>query len=67
MGIAIVATGLCALTLISGEWIELIFGVDPDSNSGLLEWTIVSCSAATAIGSAYAARMGSRRFPERLT
>ena len=41
---AILATAsalLLVLTLVWEDWIEIIFGVDPDNHSGSLEWMIV--------------------------
>ncbi len=40
---------LAAMTLISREWIEFFFGVDPDNGSGGLEWAIVIVTAVTAV------------------
>jgi hypothetical protein len=40
---------LAVLTLITREWIEIVFGVDPDGGNGDLEWAIVVITAVTAI------------------
>jgi hypothetical protein len=39
-GMAIVTTILFVITLAWHNWIEIIFNVDPDQGSGLLEWLI---------------------------
>jgi len=45
------------LDLVSKEWIEFVFRVDPDHGSGLLEAVIVVvCLAATVISSMTARR-----------
>jgi hypothetical protein len=67
VGLAILASGLLILTLLSKEWIELLFGVDPDRGSGALEWAIVGFTGGVAIISAFAARWEWRRVHPRLT
>jgi hypothetical protein len=39
---AAVSAGLLVLTVVSHEWIEVIFGVDPDRGDGTLEWAITA-------------------------
>jgi hypothetical protein len=53
--LAVAAGVLAILTLIQRDWIELIFGVDPDNHSGSLEWLIViALLAASGISTLFA-------------
>jgi hypothetical protein len=49
------------ITFVWRDWIELIFNVDPDRGSGLLEWAIVASLGAATIGTGLLARAEWRR------
>ena len=40
-GVAIATGIMFVITLAWHDWIEIIFNVDPDEGSGLVEWSIV--------------------------
>ena len=40
-GLAVVTGILFIITLVWHDWIEIVFNIDPDQGSGLLEWSIV--------------------------
>ena len=61
VALAGLATFLFVLTLITREWIEEIFHVDPDGGDGSLEWMIVAACALVAIVFSIAARLEWRR------
>jgi hypothetical protein len=57
------ATGiLTVVTIVSREWIEFVFGVDPDHGSGAMEWAVVAILAVATIGFTLAARAQWRRM-----
>lgn len=43
---------LAALTAFHPNWIEMVFGIDLDAGSGLIEWTLVVVLALIAIACA---------------
>ena len=60
-----VTAALVLLTLVSREWIELLFRVDPDGGNGSFEWAIVGVLVTACAASAVAARAEWRRAPLR--
>ena len=48
-GMAIVTSIVFVITLVRNDWIELAFGVDPDSTNGTLEWLIVGVLVVVSI------------------
>ena len=48
---------LAVVTGVNPEWIEEVFGTDPDSGSGALEWVIVAAFGVLAV---VAAGLGTR-------
>jgi hypothetical protein len=55
------AGALTVLTAIWNDWIEIVFGVDPDHGNGSAEWIVTSCLLAVALGCSVAARYEWRR------
>jgi hypothetical protein len=60
--LAIGAFALAVVTVIWRDWIEIVFGVDPDKGSGSLEWLIVVVCLTIAVTCGVAARAQWRRL-----
>jgi hypothetical protein len=55
-------TGVVAVvTLFSHDWIEAVFGVDPDKGSGSAEWLVVMILLLLTVAFAAGARLEWRR------
>lgn len=61
-GLAALTAFLLLLTLVWSEWIEFLFGVDPDGGDGSLEWAIVAALLVISVTFAVLARADRRRL-----
>ena len=49
LGLAFANAALLLTTLLWKDWIEFVFGVDPDHGRGAAEWLIVGLSSAATV------------------
>jgi hypothetical protein len=63
--LAAVSGFLFVLTSVTPDWIERVFGVEPDAGSGALEWGIVAVFGLVTLAFVVLARREWRR-PARL-
>jgi hypothetical protein len=63
--LALVSGFLFLLTSVTPDWIERVFGVEPDAGSGAVEWGIVTVLALVTLAFVALARREWRR-PARL-
>jgi apolipoprotein N-acyltransferase len=62
IGLATFNVALFVATLAWSEWIEILFGVDPDQGDSSIEWLIMGMAAALAIAAIFLARTDWRRL-----
>jgi len=62
VGLAILSVMLFFATLLWPEWIEIVFGVDPDFGEGSLEWLIMEVTAISAVVAIFLARADWQRI-----
>ncbi len=60
-GLTLLTGALMVLTLFLPNWIEVVFGIDPDEGSGSLEWLVVAVLLTLTIVFAMMARSEWRR------
>ena len=49
VGLASISAFLAIVTLVWADWIEIVFGIDPDMGNGSLERAIVGLSCVLAV------------------
>jgi hypothetical protein len=65
VALASMTAALLLLTLVSREWIEVLFGVDPDGGDGSLEWALVGALLVSTVVFTALARLEWRRAATR--
>ncbi len=63
-GLAAFSAVLLLVTLVTREWIELVFRVDPDHGNGSLEWLIVAVAIVATITFSVLARLEWQKIQE---
>jgi hypothetical protein len=62
VGLAILSVLLFVATPLWPEWIEIVFGVDPDHGNGSIEWLIMELTAMSAVVAIFLAGTDWRRL-----
>lgn len=64
LGLAGFSAFLLLLTLVTREWVELIFRVDPDRGNGSFEWLVVVTALVATVTFSMLARLEWQRAKE---
>jgi hypothetical protein len=59
--VAVIAGALGVLTVFYADWIETVFGIDPDHHGGQLEWGVVGLLVVASLVSGRRAHAHMRR------
>jgi hypothetical protein len=54
---AVIFAAIFVTTVLWPDWIELVFGADPDQGSGEAEWAVVVASGALSVIAIFVARV----------